>query len=625
MSRSDRRPLALAPLALATALAALLSAGTAGAYCRTASCDADLADAHTGAVCVPVQESDCGTPLAWPQPCTEFSVQTAGSPKLHITAAQTATVVTQAFATWMAAACVGGGTPHILVSQGNPVTCDQHEYNQTEGNAEIILYHDDMWPYEGSPNTLALTTVTYDLDTGEIYDADMELNSADNHFTLGDTGVDFDLLSIVTHESGHFLGLAHSADPNATMFPSYNQGTINLRKLSDDDITGICTVYPPAGAVTGCDPTPRHGFSALCGAQQPPLSSGVLRGGARVRRGRRPRRGWYAQARWPRWASCSSARAGRRRPAPPPPTHVMKRRRRALALGAGLAALLSSGTAGAYCRTSSCDPDLADPHTGAVCNPPQPDDCGTPIAWAAPCTEFSVQEAGSPKRNITAAQLAQLMTTAFATWMSAPCPGGGTPHILVTQGPEVSCDQHEYNSTEGNAESILFDDDVWPYEGSPNVLALTTVSYDRDTGAIYDADMELNSADTDFTLGDTGVDYDLLSIVTHESGHFLGLAHSADETATMFRSYDEGTLKRTLVPDDVAAICAVYPPAGAATGCDPTPRHGLLARLRRRATAVAGERRLLRGGAGVRRRREALRSLDRRGTRGRWRRWAPCS
>jgi hypothetical protein len=252
-------------------LALLLSAGPAAAYCRTSSCDPTLPDAHTAAVCDPPQMSDCGIALAWPQPCAQFNVQEDGSPKLGITAAQLETLMTTAFGTWMNAACTGG-TPHILISEGAIVSCDQHEYNQMAGNANIILFHDDVWPYEGSPNTLALTTVTYDLDTGAIYDADMELNSADNHFTLGDTDVDFALLSIVTHESGHFLGMAHSADPSATMFPSYNQGTINLRTLSADDIAGICVVYPPEGPVTGCDPTPRHGFSPLCAAQQPASS-----------------------------------------------------------------------------------------------------------------------------------------------------------------------------------------------------------------------------------------------------------------------------------------------------------------------------------------------------------------
>ncbi len=254
MRRSD-----LAALTAGAAL--LLSSAAAGAYCRTSSCDPDAPDAHTGAVCNPPQPDDCGIPIAWPSasPCVEYSVQENASKK--VTFAQTETVMKAAFATWMSAPCPGGGSPHILVSEGAPAVCNEHEYNQDAGNANIIMYHDDFWPYEGSSNTLALTTVTYNLDTGDIYDADMEINTHDIDFTVGDTNIEYDLQSVVTHESGHFLGMAHSHDMSAVMYPVYNQGTTSLRHLTADDIVG-------------CDPTPRHGFSPLCAADQPAPSKG---------------------------------------------------------------------------------------------------------------------------------------------------------------------------------------------------------------------------------------------------------------------------------------------------------------------------------------------------------------
>ncbi len=272
--RSDRAAALAAGLALG--LGATLAASAAHAYCRTSSCNQGMA--HTAAVCDPPRPDDCGTVIAWAQPCVEFSVQQDGSPKRNISFTQTEQVMAEAFGTWMGADCASGGHPHILVTEGTPAVCATHEYNQDAGNANVVMYHDDKWPYEGQPGTtLALTTVTYTLDTGEIYDADMELDSADNAFTLGDTNVMFDLLSIVTHESGHFLGMAHSHDPNATMWPDYLPGTISLRHLSPDDVAGICAVYPPAGAVTDCDPTPRHGFSPLCAADQSSGSSSCSR------------------------------------------------------------------------------------------------------------------------------------------------------------------------------------------------------------------------------------------------------------------------------------------------------------------------------------------------------------
>ena len=51
--------------------------------------------------------------------------------------------------------------------------------------------------------------------------------------------------------------------------------------------------------------------------------------------------------------------------------------------------------------------------------------------------------------------------------------------------------------------------------------------------------------------------YDFQTIMTHEAGHFLGLAHTGDATAVMYAKYHAGT---ALQPDDVAAILFGVPP-----------------------------------------------------------------
>lgn len=263
MSRSRA---AATAAALAAVIVTLAGAPSVFAFCQTASCPVGGV-ANTGARCTPTQESDCGTTLVWPSPCVGYSIQKDASKKTSFATIEA--TVKQAFATWMAAECTGGGAPHVRLVELEAVECHKHEYNQDAANANTIMFRDDSWPYTGADNTLALTTVTYNLDNGQIYDADMELNSATVTFTTGDTGVQFDLLSVLTHETGHFLGLAHSADHDATMFPSYKPGETGLRSLSSDDIAGICTIYPPGAAIAAtCDATPRHGFSTLCKAQQ---------------------------------------------------------------------------------------------------------------------------------------------------------------------------------------------------------------------------------------------------------------------------------------------------------------------------------------------------------------------
>lgn len=246
--------------------AVLVAPAAASAYCRTANCPS-----HTVAwqVCVPAENDDCGTELWWKSRCLGFALQKDASSQVDL--AQAEKTFKTAFDTWMTADCGGGEHPSVTVDYQGPVTCDKQEYNKdkTKGNANIIMFRDDSWPYEGTASILALTTVTYNLDTSEIYDADMEINSADiKDFTVGDENVKYDLLSVATHETGHFLGLAHSHDTTATMYTDYKQTTTSLRDLQPDDVEAICATYPPDKPSDVCDDEPRHGFSELCGVDQ---------------------------------------------------------------------------------------------------------------------------------------------------------------------------------------------------------------------------------------------------------------------------------------------------------------------------------------------------------------------
>src|SRR5262249_41096069 len=79
------------------------------------------------------------------------------------------------------------------------------------------------------------------------FDADVEFNTADYEFTVGDDNVHYDFLSIATHEVGHFLGFAHSEQPGTVMTPTYPPGSTALRNLSPDDAMGMCATFPPNG------------------------------------------------------------------------------------------------------------------------------------------------------------------------------------------------------------------------------------------------------------------------------------------------------------------------------------------------------------------------------------------
>lgn len=245
-----------------------------------------------------------------------------------------------------------------------------------------------------------------------------------------------------------------------------------------------------------------------------------------------------------------------------------------------LAALLGvSENATAACRTTTCDqqnaPASCAPITTGVCN-----NQGTPIAWPSTCVSTSVNAQGSALRHISADQMRGIVEQAFQQWTTVDCGNGTTPNFVVDVFPDVNCTDVTgsagYKSTGPNYNVWIFEDSDWSYGvEAENAIALTTTQFNPTTGEIYDSDVELNSQNSNFTTGLDFVDIDLPSVVQHESGHFLGLAHTPVSTATMYATLDSGEIsKRILDPDDVAGICAAYPPGYLDPNCDPEPRHG---------------------------------------------------
>ena len=291
------RPLAL--VAASVALVAIAGApSSAQAFCRTTTIPVapDFQPSET-------QCWDQGQPLFWRNSCVGYDLNSAASKQVAYEDA--ATFISTAFTKWTGTSCPtdGTGTSRVSIDVRDlgPVDCGDVSYNTNGANQNVIVFRDDKWPHHDANNTLALTTVTFNPDTGEIYDADMEINTHDQRVTLQDPvppdGYDF--ASIVTHETGHFLGLAHSGDQRATMYASYQPGSFAMRNLTADDINGICTVYRPDGEravldgkVTPgpqCDPTPRRGFTSQCADSPSKSCVGTSIASARPARG-----GWIA-------------------------------------------------------------------------------------------------------------------------------------------------------------------------------------------------------------------------------------------------------------------------------------------------------------------------------------------
>lgn len=259
-------------LGLAVLLSGSLFSGHVAAFCRTTNCDPTL---EPSGVCARDQD-EClatGIPLFWPDTCVTFGTHVDGSPLRKISYERANEVAERAFQEWISADCGQGRRPSIGVVPRGEIYCDQIEFNYDPNrklsapNANLIVFRDAAWPYDDVQRTIALTTITFERKTGQILDADIEVNSATIPLSTGDTGVTSDLQSVLTHEIGHLFGLAHSIEPTSSMNANYDRGDLSFRSLSRDDVAGICAAYPPGETEIGsCQgEQPRFGFSRYCG------------------------------------------------------------------------------------------------------------------------------------------------------------------------------------------------------------------------------------------------------------------------------------------------------------------------------------------------------------------------
>jgi len=218
-----------------------------------------------------------GVFLFWGSRGHDFQIDSLGTPDVPGTSAFEA--IRQSFATWEAASCTDLVFPEVLpLEEGDR----RIGYFPGSFNRNLILFRTrgcdavvpagdpcvsqggcsnkyDCWDRGGA--VIATTVTTFNAATGQIFDADIEINDSPAAngskftFTTADSPpcppggpivncVSIDVQNTVTHEAGHSLGLAHSADPNATMAATAPAGETSKRVLHPDDLTGICAIYP---------------------------------------------------------------------------------------------------------------------------------------------------------------------------------------------------------------------------------------------------------------------------------------------------------------------------------------------------------------------------------------------
>lgn len=206
--------------------------------------------------------------LEWRRPCTSIAFSSTERSR-DLTLEELRGVFERSIATWESVDCSGhplGIDIELLEEQS---ACHEPGFVDGGGNVNAVMFATDWAEREYDPAAFAVTTVWHRVSTGEILDADMEINERRGPYGIcppaGCTDRrTVDLENVVTHELGHYLGLGHSAVLEATMYASAVAGETLKRDLHPDDVEGICATYPPGRPEGECDHTPMGGLDLDC-------------------------------------------------------------------------------------------------------------------------------------------------------------------------------------------------------------------------------------------------------------------------------------------------------------------------------------------------------------------------
>jgi len=171
---------------------------------------------------------------------------------------------------------ISGDTEQDLVRAAFALWAEQTPLTFNESSdaaqADILIEwavgdHADGDPFDGPGDVLAHASYPNPYDDRPVFlhfdDAERWVNSDTQNV---------DLLTVAAHEIGHTLGLAHSSDPKALMYPSYSAPH---RSLGTDDIAGIQSLYGLAAQPADAPEAPPQGASPPTSANQDSDKDGI--------------------------------------------------------------------------------------------------------------------------------------------------------------------------------------------------------------------------------------------------------------------------------------------------------------------------------------------------------------
>src|SRR5262245_54389500 len=200
---------------------------------------------HTTESYVQIQNRD-GLPIAWnlTNPSTPivsngrvtYRLDSAGSDNIPFPQVEAA--ISASFQSWENIT-----TSTIAFQRGPNITSDR---TNLDGAFDIFWTENSTIVDDGADITgaLAVSFIGSNTQTGEILDLFMVFNG--NRYTWATDGRAgaIDVQQVATHEIGHCIGLDHSLNAAATMFPRTGDGRVEARTLSTDDLIAASIIYP---------------------------------------------------------------------------------------------------------------------------------------------------------------------------------------------------------------------------------------------------------------------------------------------------------------------------------------------------------------------------------------------
>lgn len=163
-------------------------------------------------------------------------------------------VVKQAFALW---------------AQETPLTFTEIT---DQASADMVIGwasgdHGDGDPFDGPGDVLAHASFPNPYDNSQVF-----LHFDDDERWVNSDLDNVDLLTVAAHEIGHTLGLAHSSDPSALMYPSYSGPH---RSLGADDVEGVQSLYGVASTPPQAPEAPPSNATPPPSAEQDTDQDGI--------------------------------------------------------------------------------------------------------------------------------------------------------------------------------------------------------------------------------------------------------------------------------------------------------------------------------------------------------------